>query len=158
VLGLGNPLLGDDGAGLRLLEGLANEAEPDSAVEFLDGGTQGLALIGYLADRKAVLVLDALGLGHPPGTVRVLRGGELEQLRARRASTAHEGNALELFETARMLGYQWAEVAAVGMEPRSIRTGIGLTPEVESALGEALRQARKILGEMVTSYVSGNSR
>ncbi|HSR06377.1 MAG TPA: hydrogenase maturation protease, partial [Bryobacteraceae bacterium] len=125
---------------------------------FLDGGTQGLALIGYLADREAVLVLDAMGLGQPPGTVHVLRGADLEQFRAQRASTAHEGNALELFETARMLGYQSAEIAAVGIEPQSVRTGIGLTLEVESALNEGLQQARKILGEMVKSYVSGNSR
>jgi len=158
VLGLGNLLLGDDGVGLRLLEALAAEYAPDGAVEFLDGGTQGLALIGYLADREAVLVLDAMGLGQPPGTVHVLRGEDLERFRARRASTAHEGNALELFETARMLGYQPAEIAAVGIEPQSIRTGIGFTLEVESALDEGLQQARKILEEMVKSYVPGNSR
>lgn len=158
VLGLGNLLLGDDGVGLRLLETLARESGGEGAVEFLDGGTQGLALIGYLADRDAVLVLDAMAWGRPPGTVHVLRGADLEGLRARRASTAHEGNALELFEAARMLGYEWAEVAAVGIEPRSIRTGVGLTPEVEAGLEEGLQQARNILGEMIKSYVSGNSR
>jgi len=158
VLGLGNLLLGDDGVGLRLLNALEEEFDPSGGVEFLDGGTQGLALIGYLADREAVLVLDAMSLGRPPGTVHVLRGADLERFRAQRATTAHEGNALELFETARMLGYQWVELAAVGVEPRSIRTGIGLTAEVESAVDEAGRQARTVLGEMVKSYVSGNSR
>jgi hydrogenase maturation protease len=158
VLGLGNLLLGDDGVGLRLLEDLAEGFDPNSAVEFLDGGTQGLALTGYLADRAAVLVLDAVGLGQAPGTVHVLWGEDLWRIRARRATTAHEGNALELFETARMLGYEWDEVAAVGIEPRSVRTGIGLTPEVESALDEALLKARKILDEMIKSYVPGDSR
>jgi hydrogenase maturation protease len=158
VLGLGNQLLGDDGAGLRMLEALAEEFPPHEAVEFIDGGTQGLALTGYLADRQAILVLDAMALSQPPGTVHILWGDELWRIRAQRSSTAHEGNALELFATARMLGYDWAEVAAVGIEPKNIRTGIGLSAEVETALDDALLKARKILDDMIGTYVPGNSR
>jgi len=54
ALGLGNLLLGDDGIGLRLVEKLAEENGFGDAVEFVDGGTQGLALLGCLADREAV--------------------------------------------------------------------------------------------------------
>ena len=158
VLGLGNQLLGDDGAGLRLLDELTRVFPANEGVEFLDGGTQGLALTGYLADRKAVLVLDAMALGATPGTVHILWGDELWRIRAERGATAHEGNALELFATARMLGYQWTEVAAVGIEPRNIRTGIGLTAEVDAALDEAVVKARTILDEMVINYVSRDSR
>lgn len=158
VLGLGNQLLGDDGAGLRLLEALTEVFPASDGVEFMDGGTQGLALTGYLADRKAVLVLDALALGAEPGTVHTLWGDELWRIRSERGRTAHEGNALELFATARMLGYHWIEVAAVGIEPLNIRTGIGLTAEVETALDEALGKARTILDEMVITYVSRDSR
>jgi len=93
VLGLGNLLLGDDGVGLRLVERLAEESGFGDAVEFVDGGTQGLALLGCLADREAVLVLDAVGLGGEPGTVHVLRGPAMEQIRARRASTARRKRA-----------------------------------------------------------------
>lgn len=158
VLGLGNQLLGDDGAGLRMLEALSAEFPPRDAVEFLDGGTQGLALTGYLADRVAILVLDAMALGEEPGTVHLLRNDELWRIRAQRSTSAHEGNALELFATARMLGYDWAEVAAVGIEPKNIRTGIGLSGEVETALAGALAKARSILDEMVKSYVPRDSR
>jgi len=158
VLGLGNQLLGDDGAGLRMLELLAEQFPANDAVELVDGGTQGLALTGYLADREAILVLDAMALGAAPGTVHVLWGEELWRIRTQRSSTAHEGNALELFATARMLGYQWAEVAAIGIEPRNIRTGIGLSGDVESALDEAVLKARMILDGMVKTYVPRDSR
>jgi hydrogenase maturation protease len=158
VLGLGNQLLGDDGAGLRLLELLAEKFPVNDAVELLDGGTQGLALTGYLADREAIVVLDAMAMGAPAGTVHVLSGEELWRIRTQTSNTAHEGNALELFATARMLGYHWAEVAAIGIEPRNIRTGIGLSAEVESALDDALLKARKILDEMVNHYVPRDSR
>jgi len=158
VLGLGNLLLGDDGVGLRLIQGLEHTSDFGDCVEFVDGGTQGLALLSCLDERAAVLVLDAIGLGQKPGTVHVLRGSAMEQLRARRASTAHEGNALELFQTARILGHEWAEVAVVGVEPANLRTGIGLSVEVEAGLHEALAHARQILEEMVQTYVFSNSR
>lgn len=158
VLGLGNQLLGDDGAGLRLLEMLAAEFPPTAGVEFVDGGTQGLAITGYLADRAAILVLDAMALGGAPGTVHFVEGEELWRIRPQRSSTAHEGNALELFAMARMLGYDWAEVAAIGLEPKNIRTGIGFSPEVEAGLQGALLQARQLLEGMVQTYVPRDSR
>jgi hydrogenase maturation protease len=158
VLGLGNLLLGDDAAGLRLLEILSGESDCGDAVDFVDGGTQGLALLGYLNDRDAVLVLDAMALGDAPGTVHVLRGLEGEQLQARRAGTAHESSAMELFETAKILGGAWAEVVLVGIESKSLRTGIGLSPEVEAALDEAAAKARAVLRGMVESHVLSNTR
>ena len=103
VLGLGNLLLKDDAAGLRLMEDLAKHTkyEPNE-VEFVDGGTQGLALLGYLTGREAILILDAVGLGAAPGTVHVLDAAAIHDLGVHRASTSHEGNALELFATAQL--------------------------------------------------------
>jgi len=156
VLGLGNLLLGDDGVGLRLLDTLAAESGYGDAVDFVDGGTQGLALLGYLADREAVLVLDAITRGDPPGRVHVLRG--VEDFRARRAGSAHESSALELFETARILGNSWRDVVLVGIEPKNLRTGMELSAEVEASISAACGHARAALREMVESYVPSNSR
>jgi len=163
VLGLGNLLLSDDGVGLRLLEslrkdGLGEGYGHDGAVEYVDGGTQGLALLGCLEGRESVLVLDAVNFGAAPGTVHVLKGKVVEQLRARRASTAHEGGAIQLFEVANVLRLGWYELALVGIEPEKVRTGIGLSPSVEQSMGEAVKRAKEIIEEMVHTYVPGNSR
>lgn len=148
VLGLGNPLLTDDGAGLRLLAGLSSESEW-SGVEFVDGGTQGIALLPLLDERRAVLVLDAVGLGAAAGTVHVLAGDDVPLTRTLRSRTAHEGNACELLLLARLLGQTPERVAIVGVEPGEVKTGIGLTREVEGALPAALELARTILREML---------
>ena len=149
VLGLGNPLLGDDGVGLRLLEELLRDAGRwPGVVEFVDGGTQGLALLGWVSRRPAVVVLDAIGLGAEPGTVHVLRADDLARLRVSRSDTAHESGALELLATARLLGEAPAEVMVVGVEPGVVGTGIGLTPAVEQALARALEQARAIVDRL----------
>jgi hydrogenase maturation protease len=148
VLGLGNLLLGDDGCGLRLLEELSGQF-PDRGVEFLDGGTMGLSLLGRLEDRSAILILDAIGLGAAPGTIHVLRESELGALRARRASTPHEGNALELLEAMVLLNGALPRIAVVGIEPEIVRTGAVLSRTVERAIPRALEQARQVLNEML---------
>ncbi len=143
VLGIGNPLLGDDGAGLVLLAELADA--PDPLAEYVDGGTQGLGLLGYLQNRRALVILDAVTTGAPPGTVHVLRGEEALRLANRRSSTAHESNAGELLATAALLGHLPQEVIVVGIEPGSLETGIGLSDAASHALGEAVAQAREVV-------------
>ncbi|MCC6363751.1 MAG: hydrogenase maturation protease [Bryobacterales bacterium] len=158
VLGIGNVLLQDDGVGLRLLEHVEETAGPAPDCEFVDGGTQGIALLGYLAGREKLVVLDAIGLGGEPGTVHVLRGYDLEGLRARRATTSHEGNALELLAMAKLLGEEPGEVVIVGVEPAAVRTGIGLSGPVQAALPRAAAAVRDILeGMRRRSDVSGDS-
>jgi hydrogenase maturation protease len=149
VLGLGNLLLSDDAAGLHLEAALLAERGASAQVEFVDGGTQGLALLHYLAKRRAILVLDAVGLGAEPGSVHVLRGPAIDGLRMRRSTTAHEGNALELLATARLLGDVAEEIVVVGVEPARIATGIGLSPQVEAALPAAIGRARAVLESML---------
>ena len=149
VLGLGNLLLGDDAAGLHLEAALLAERGASDQVEFVDGGTQGLALLHYLAHRRAVLVLDAVGLGAEPGSVHVLRGPAIDGLRMQRSTTAHEGNALELLATAKLLGDDAGETVVVGIEPAHVATGIGLSPEVAAALPVAIGRARAVLESML---------
>ena len=58
----------------------------------LDGGTQGLALLGRLEGRRVLVLLDAVALGAAPGTVHILRNQEVLTM-GFRSTTAHEGNA-----------------------------------------------------------------
>ena len=148
VLGLGNLLLSDDGVGLRLLADLRREAGENSQVEFVDGGTQGLALLGYVAGRPRLVILDAIDLGAPPGSVHVLAGQGIDQLGTRLGNTAHEGGALQILAMANLLGQAPGRVTIVGVEPALVRTGVGLSPAVESALPRALAEAKRILADM----------
>ena len=58
VLGLGNPLMGDDGAGLAALECIRRDFEFGRNLELEDGGTLGLSLLPIVEDCAALLVLD----------------------------------------------------------------------------------------------------
>lgn len=146
VLGVGNILLHDDGVGPSLVEGLAREYKgAGGQVEFLDGGTQGLALLGRIADRRALVILDAVATGHEPGAVCVLEGQDVLRFATSRPSTPHEGNAGELLATAAFLGELPEKCYIIGVEPKSLRTGVGLSRDVHRSLKAALRTAREIL-------------
>jgi hydrogenase maturation protease len=146
VLGLGNLLLHDDGLGLRLLSDLESSAPRwGDKVEFVDGGTQGQALLGWLEGRQALLILDAVALGKPPGTVHVLLGDRVEECVPGGQMTAHGGNAGDLLRVAALLGEMPGAVAIVGIEPAVVKTGEGLSAEVTAALPEAVQKAAALL-------------
>lgn len=145
VLGLGNLLLGDDGAGLTLLEELRRERGGDARLEFVDGGTQGLALLGLIEERRALLVLDAVALRSRPGSVHHLRDPLRQASEA--GATAHESSAGSLLAAARLLGVLPERVEIVGIEPAELSTRIGLSRAVAQALPRALERAEGVLDE-----------
>ncbi len=149
VLGLGNTLLGDDGVGPALIEQLLREDQRwKERTEFLDGGTQGLALLGHLSGREAIIIVDALSMGAPPGTTRILNASEIFQMGVNRANTSHEGNAGELLAVAKILNELPEQVFVVGVEPQSIATGYGLSEAARNALPIVANQVRELLAEL----------
>jgi len=68
VVGVGNYLLSDEGAGIHIAHRLGKMALP-SNIEILDGGTGGFELIAFFRDRKKVILLDAVKTDDEPGTV-----------------------------------------------------------------------------------------
>lgn len=143
VLGVGNALLQDDGVGLALVTLASKLFSADARLEFVDGGTLGLGLMGWIEGRRALLVLDAVALGAAPGTVHVVEH-PLEQ-RALRGLGAHGGNASSLLGNAALLGLLPRHVAVIGVEPRAIRTGTELDERVKAALPAALARVQEWL-------------
>ncbi len=124
-----------------------------AAVQFLDGGTQGLALLAHICGRRALLVLDAVKLGAAPGTVHALRGwnGAVPH-----AATAHESNAGELLGILTLLGELPEHVRIIGIEPERVATSVSLSDVVRNALGEALEATRVAVREMIGSIAKCN--
>jgi len=149
VLGLGNILLSDDGAGSILLQQMAEEENRwHGEVQFLDGGTQGLALLGHLSGRRAVIIVDAVQMGQAPGTVYRLTLPELRNLPRHRASSGHESNAGELLGAAELLNELPEQLFVVGVEPEKVTTGLGLSQAVEKALPLAVGQVACLLSQL----------
>ncbi len=66
ILGIGNILLRDEGVGVRVIEQMQTMRLPDD-VELVDGGTAGADLLDVLAERRKVIVIDAVQADCEPG-------------------------------------------------------------------------------------------
>ena len=64
VLGIGNPLMGDDGAGVELAHRL-QERDYGPLVHVEEGGTQGMTLLPLLEDADTLILLDGIQLKKP---------------------------------------------------------------------------------------------
>jgi hydrogenase maturation protease len=158
VLGIGNRLLRDDGVGPYLVETLARTWGPEAGVEFVDGGTQGLSLLGFLAERPSLLILDACRAGDAPGTVRLFPYPD-PLVNARKSGSAHESNAGELLAAAALTGDLPPQVWILGVEPAEIETGLEFSEAVERVLPLALASAERAIREKLQGgcHVSGRT-
>jgi hydrogenase maturation protease len=159
VLAIGNILLGDDGVGQRLLAELGHLAVRWSgSVELVDGGTQGMALLGFLTGRRAVVLLDAVAVGATPGTVHRLRNEDVFAAAPGAGTTTHEASAVELLRAAALVGALPREIAVIGVEPADLETGVGLSEVVEASLPAALCAAVQALDALVSEGARGDQR
>ncbi len=136
VLGLGNPLMGDDGLGLRALARLRQEWEVEGA-DLVDGGTWGMNLLPLIEDTARLLLLDAIDVGAAPGTLVELERDEIPRLFARKLSP-HEVDLREVLALAELRGTLPREMAALGLQPRDVELGTELTPEVAAGMAALL--------------------
>ncbi len=146
VIGLGNVLLGDDGAGVRLVEALRAVVARDPLAlppdtRLVDGGTLGPDLPGTAAGARSLLLLDAVDLRRPAGTVHVLRGDDIVSAGGRWGG-AVEGGVGELLAVARLMGWLPDRVSLVGIQVETVGVGIGLSRPVQAALPLAVETAR----------------
>ena len=145
ILGFGNILLGDDGAGVRLVERLRTES-PDSAYEFVDGGTMSFSLLSHVEATNAMLVIDAAELGAPAGSTMLLENEAMDQfLKSARRRTVHEVGLVDLLDMARLRNCLPRRRALLCIQPALIDWSESRSPPVEAALAQASAQARALL-------------
>ena len=145
VLGFGNILLSDDGAGVQLVERLRTELGPNAA-EFVDGGTLSFSLLSYLESTDSMLVIDAADLNSTAGTVDLFEGAAMDEfLKTSRRRTVHEVGLIDLLDMARLQGCLPSQRALLCIQPGCIDWSETLSSPVAQALPEAGRLARTTL-------------
>jgi len=148
VLGIGNILLQDEGAGVRALEAFEDRYSVPEGVELLDGGTSGLQLLQELDGRDALIVLDVVRSGRPPGSLTRLAGDEVPAF-LRQKISPHQLGLADLLATARLNGSVPERLVLLGIEPKTIDTGLELSAEVKAGLpglADRLAEELKALG------------
>ena len=145
VLGFGNVLLSDDGAGVRLVEQLKSELGPIAA-EFVDGGTLSFSLLPYVEATDSLLVIDAGDIHRPPGTTLLLEDTAMDAfLSSARRRSVHEVGLIDLLDMARLGDYLPRRRALLCIQPGRIDWSEQLSAPVERAVPRAALQAAALL-------------
>jgi hydrogenase maturation protease len=132
VLGLGNILHSDDGIGPQAIDRLRNDSRVPEDVTLIEGGTLGLELLTYIWDCSYLLVIDAVDVGEPPGTLVRMSSQELQSLPGK--GSVHQLGVADLLVALRVLAHQTPEVVLLGVQPESTEWGTELSPAVAAVL------------------------
>ena len=141
VLGIGNLLWADEGFGVRAVEALHAAYVFPEGVTLQDGGTLGLMLYEPVAAARRVLVFDAIDFGLAPGTLRVLRDGEVPAW-GRTKMSPHQTSFNDVLALAQMNGRTPEAIVAIGVQPVELNDfGGSLREPVRARLPEVVRLA-----------------
>ncbi len=131
VIGIGNVIRSDDGLGVHAIRRLRERRPALTDVELIDGGTAGLMLLHHLADADRAIIVDAIAVGAPAGTlVRLDRGEGILPT----GTTPHDVGLSDLLDAMRLTLATPEEFVLHGIQPASTGLGTELTPVVADAL------------------------
>ena len=145
VLGIGNILLSDEGAGVLAVRHLEENYRIPSHLTLVDGGTMGLEILPYLEGKTHLFIVDAVASGQEPGSVcrKVLSDPGVF---FRNKISPHQLGISEVLGAATLTGCLPSSIIFFGIEPKNLRAGLSLSPEVEKGLPSLIKLLTEEIG------------
>lgn len=142
VIGVGNSLRGDDGAGVEVARRL-EEAGPDDA-DYLTGPVDSASLLGAFAGAARVIVVDAACSGAPPGTIHRFEATRAPlPPRLLRETSTHGAGLQAGIELARALDRLPPELWIYGIEGSDFGPGKSCSHAVSLAVDRVAQEIRR---------------
>ena len=148
VLGLGNPILSDDGAGIWVTQYIRQRYHKQG-VTMMEASQGGLNLLDLIAGYDKLILIDAIQTGNGDiGAVYRLETSDLDA--TRHVSSFHDINLAMALELGKRLGMALPqEIVIFGIEVRDVTTfSEECTPEVQKAIPVA---ADMVIKELSTT-------
>src|ERR1700694_5134917 len=153
VAGIGNIFLSDDGFGVEVANRLAGVPVPEG-VKVADFGIRGVHLAYELLDGyDAVILVDALPTGDPPGTVCVFEPEDDPD--GHGVLDAHGLDPAAVLSMLGKLGGQVGRTLVVGCPRASLDEDIGLSEPVAAAVDEAVQAVMMLLDDKAALAAKG---
>jgi len=153
VAGVGNLFLGDDGFGVEVAHELLRRDDLGPGVVLREYGIRGFDLAyEMLRGYDAVLLVDAVPRGEPPGTVTIIEAGIDEAPRAAGVYQGHSMTPDVVLDLVRTMGQRPPYTVVIGCEPASFGDGdqgrMGLSDCVRAAVPVAIAAVRTTVEEL----------
>lgn len=146
ILGIGNILLQDEGAGIHAIRQLADRVAQRCDIELMDGGTLSFTLAGAIEDADNLIVIDAAQYEGEPGTTRVFEGEQMDDfIGSNRKCSVHEVSLIDLMAIALLTDQLPHHRALIGIQPQTIAWGETPSIPVANAIRQACNQALQLI-------------
>lgn len=148
ILGIGNTLLRDEGAGVHAIRMLTEQTAGRDDIELMDGGTLSFTLAGAIEDTEQLIVIDAAQLGGVPGTTQVFEGEQMDAfVGGSRKRSVHEVSLVDLLMIARLADHLPRNRALIGIQPHDVDWGEEPSASVAAAIPQACNRALQLIEE-----------
>ncbi len=140
ILGIGNDLRSDDGLGLYIIENLSID-DPRVLVENVGSVPEGFArnLAEFGAER--VIMVDAADMMKPPGHIEFVTKDRIGGVNI---STHSMPLSFLMMYLEQETG---GKTVLIGIQPKSIQFGEGLTPEIQVVVDDTINIIERVLKE-----------
>lgn len=150
VAGIGNIFLGDDAFGVEVVRRIDPATLPQGA-DVVDYGIRGVHLAYELLERRheVLIMVDAMPLDGPPGTLAVLEADPVSEAGppSLDGHGMHPQAVLHLLHT---LGGTVGRVLIVGCRPADVTERMGLSEPVAAAVDEAVGLVTELLHQVLS--------
>ena len=146
VLGLGNPLMADEGVGIEVLSRLMQRSDGFPDVDFIDVGTAGFALLHLISGRSKVVIVDCCRMGLAPGSIKTFTPDDVNTVKRLTHFSMHEADILQVIDLARRMEECPEEIIIVGIEPQVIEQTSSLSTVLAERLDEYVQH---IVGQLL---------
>lgn len=140
IIGMGNPLLSDDGVGITVAHAVAECLQHRMSLTVTELHTGGIRLMEAMAGFKRVVVIDAMLSGALPGSLRQFDPKGF--ITTKNTFSSHDTDFATAYELGRMAGVLLPEqVSFWGIEAREFDLfGEKFTDEVAAAVSGAVHR------------------
>jgi len=147
VLGLGNPILSDDGVGIRVAQEVKDKLS-DPQITVAETSAAGLSLLDSIVGYDKVIIIDAVQT-REGNAGQIYRMGPQDFSSAKHFSSPHQINLVTALELGKMLDLAMPqEITIFAVEAKDITSfSEKCTPEVERAIPEAIKMVLEELSE-----------
>jgi hydrogenase maturation protease len=152
IIGLGNPILGDDGVGWRVAEEVHRQIDPalHIDVDYLSLG--GISLMEHLIGHDRAVLIDAFFSDEEPGSIKVSRLEEIPNYSAFHITSVHDTSLQNAMKLGRDLGANLPEdVIVVGITTKHV---YDFSQELSPPVEKAISKAAEIVVELATQNIT----
>jgi hydrogenase maturation protease len=137
IIGLGNPLRGDDGIGPAVLEQLATGMKVPGC-ELVMAGSDAFTVLEHLVSGERMIIVDCARMGSEPGTVARFDISAVNLYQADNAVSLHGFRFAEIYAMARSMGVN-PDCTVIGVEPEQVVFNEDLSATVRASIPAVIK-------------------